>query len=40
MRVNGGRVPIFEKEKDCKFGKMGQYTKDGGSTIKLMVEGD
>ncbi len=40
MKVNGVKASMYEKARDYRYGKMGLFMKDGGSTIKRMVEAD
>ena len=39
-KVSGLKTKISDKEKDSKYGKTGQSTKDGGRIIKQMEEED
>ncbi len=40
MRGSGYRALRSDKARDCRFGRMDLYMKDGGRTIKPMGEAD
>lgn len=39
-KESGAKALTLEKEKDCRYGKMGQFMRAGGLITKPMEEAD